>query len=87
MNFVNGIEMELVQSSRKGDRAKDDTWDRVFLRPRPLVNPLIARWRFLERLAETGAPDSENGSNGQQNGAPQHAPPKGFRGRDDGLSR
>ena len=28
--------------------------DRVFVRPRPLVNPLFARWRFLEELASNG---------------------------------
>ncbi len=42
-------------------RTKDDSEDRVFLRPRPVVNPLIARWRFLKRLVATGEPAQMNG--------------------------
>ena len=44
------------------DRPDDNGDDRVFLRPRPLVNPLIARWRFLERLAAINDPVRLNGS-------------------------
>ena len=40
------------RSSEKGVTAKAKPDDRVFLRPRPFANPLIARWRFLERAAQ-----------------------------------
>jgi hypothetical protein len=45
-----------VRRSHESFWAKDDGDDRVFLRPRPLVNPLIARWRFLERLVANDVP-------------------------------
>jgi hypothetical protein len=36
--------------------------DRVFLRPHPRINPLIARWRFLEGTAVNGAHVEKNGA-------------------------
>jgi|SRR5579872_2337483 len=39
-------------SKMNPESADEHRGDRVFLRPQPLANPVIARWRFLERTAE-----------------------------------
>ena len=66
MNLVKGHAVEPVQSSRNVEPVKDDANGLVFLRPRPFVNPLIARWRFLERMAATGGTDFVNSSHRPQ---------------------
>lgn len=49
--------------------ASDSNRDgRIFLRPRPRINPLIARWRFLERTAVDGALAQKNSAAAHRNG-------------------
>lgn len=51
------------------DASESDCKGRVFLRPCPRVNPLIARWRFLERTEVNGAHVQKNGADTRLNGA------------------
>ena len=51
-----------MQSFGQFEQAMGDGDDRVFVKPRAVANPLIARWRFLQRLAEIREPGNDDDS-------------------------